>query len=53
VSYRLPWQATVGKTKLGNFATMDGAAARVREYLLGRNVKRLASADVNLNNHAK
>jgi hypothetical protein len=33
VSYRLPWVAAVGKKKLGNFATMEGAAARVRGYL--------------------
>jgi hypothetical protein len=33
VSYRLPWQATVGKKKLGNYATMEDAAARVRGYL--------------------
>jgi len=35
VSYRLPWQAAVGKKKLGNFATMEEAAARVRGYLSG------------------
>ena len=35
VSYRLPWQAAAGKKKLGNFATMDEAVARVRGYLSG------------------
>jgi hypothetical protein len=34
VFYRHPWQARVGTKKLGNFATMGEAAARVRGYLL-------------------
>jgi hypothetical protein len=32
VFYRLPWQARVGTKKLGNFATMAEAEARVRGY---------------------
>jgi len=38
VSYRLPWQAVAGKKKLGNFATMDEAVARVRGYLSGNEI---------------
>jgi hypothetical protein len=33
VFYRLPWQARVGEKKLGNFATMAEAEARVQGYI--------------------